>query len=329
MALSEIFTVSIGRDLSVEEVELVQRLSPQGVAKVNSDVAQGANLEQTLAELKVVLQATQKRKALAEGLIPGALLPIVREMGRPLTAEEMVLFTGTSVAALHSQIIRQAMEGEGLEDIVEELAHQHRQRLLQGSARRLADEEGKVVKITPLSPTQLKTADRYGLTVSVTELSERLRLGPGPVVTWFAEEPVNPDKHLSACTLAGPCTPSPRSILKKIPCLPTVDSDASLSPAQCRASRISFGDTVVIEEVLPLAQSLPSTMSVRSSTMSSVRHPFLGLLAVSLSRPGRVAPSSLDEALGVNPKGPWKLPLLKRLFSCHQSPAQPKFHHRY
>eukprot|EP00906_Rhabdomonas_costata_P011972 RCo017054 len=295
MALSEIFTVSIGRDLSVEEVELVQRLSPQGVAKVNSDVAQGANLEQTLAELKVVLQATQKRKALAEGLIPKAMLPIVRKMRRPLTAEEMVLFTGISPGALQFEIASREKEGEDLEDIVEELAHQHRQRLLQGSARRLADEEGKVVKITPLSPTQLKTADRYGLTVSVTELSERLRLGPGPVVTWFAEEPVNPDEGISVCTVTGLCSPSPRSTLKKGPRLPPVAADASPAASQSLSSRVTFSDTV--QDVLGTTWSLSSPISGPSSAMGSPRdrHFFLGLFGVCPFRSGSMPPHYLDK----------------------------------
>eukprot|EP00906_Rhabdomonas_costata_P021487 RCo031199 len=141
MAIAQTFSMALGRELSVEEADLTQQLSPHGVAKINADIAQGANLEQTLAELKVVLQASQKRKALAQSFLPEEMLPVVRHMKRPLTAEEMVLITGTSAAVLHHEIALRTKKGEALEDVVQELAEEHRQRLLQASARRLADEE--------------------------------------------------------------------------------------------------------------------------------------------------------------------------------------------
>eukprot|EP00906_Rhabdomonas_costata_P024091 RCo034673 len=142
MAIAQTLAIALGRELSIDEADLLRQLSPQGVAKINAELAQGNSLEQTLVELKVVLQASQKRKALAQSFLPEEMLSVARQMRRPLTAEEMVLFTGTSVAVLQHDIGLRSKKGETLEDVVQELAEEHRQRLLQGSAQRLADEGG-------------------------------------------------------------------------------------------------------------------------------------------------------------------------------------------
>eukprot|EP00906_Rhabdomonas_costata_P017272 RCo024913 len=102
VAVEQTFSLGMGRELAAEEAELLLLLSR--MAKVNTDLARGVNLEQTLAELKVVLLAAQKRKALIEGLVPKAMLPALMQMRRPLTTEEMVLFAGTSAALLEQEI---------------------------------------------------------------------------------------------------------------------------------------------------------------------------------------------------------------------------------
>ena len=60
---------------------------------------------------------------------------------------------------------------------------------MRGDAKRLANARGKLVRLTHLSPTQLNPSeDAAGLALSITELEncDRLRLGPGPAVTWFS-----------------------------------------------------------------------------------------------------------------------------------------------
>eukprot|EP00906_Rhabdomonas_costata_P012682 RCo018254 len=140
MALSEAFMGSLGRNLSTEEVQLLQILSPQGVAKVNADLAQGINLEMTLAQLKLVHQAADKRKALAEGLLPQTMLSVVGQMTRSLTADEMILFAGVPSATLQHRIVCRTKGGEALDDVVQELAEEHGQAVLRGEAQRLASE---------------------------------------------------------------------------------------------------------------------------------------------------------------------------------------------
>eukprot|EP00906_Rhabdomonas_costata_P028333 RCo040164 len=100
MAIAQTLALALGRELSPDEADLTRQLSPQGIAKINADLTQGANLEQSLAELKLVLQAYLKRKALAGDVVPAHLHRVVSQMKRPLTAEEMVLFAETSAALL-------------------------------------------------------------------------------------------------------------------------------------------------------------------------------------------------------------------------------------
>ena len=50
-------------------------------------------------QLRTVLRATKHRMAIAESLLPKALVPLVQQMARPPTVEEMTLFAGTPSAA--------------------------------------------------------------------------------------------------------------------------------------------------------------------------------------------------------------------------------------
>eukprot|EP00906_Rhabdomonas_costata_P038450 RCo054235 len=155
MVLEEIFAASIGRALSREEEELLQLLSPQGMAKVNSDVSQGANLKLTLVHLKIAFHESKRRMSQVKRLVPEGMLPVVSQMSRSPTSEEMVLLSDVSVSTLQRIINRRTKTGEALEDVLQELAEGHRQWLLQCRAKQLLEMEGRPVFMTPLSPTQL------------------------------------------------------------------------------------------------------------------------------------------------------------------------------
>eukprot|EP00906_Rhabdomonas_costata_P018575 RCo027111 len=159
MALAEIFAGALRRGLTAEEVELLQLLSPQGVAKVNADLAQGVNLELTLVQLRVVCQAAKKSHAVVEARVPPAMRAVVRQMRRSLTADELTLFAGVPPALLQYMITCRTEEGEALDDIVQELAEEHRQKQLHCDAKRVGTEKGRVVLLTQLCPTQLNVFD--------------------------------------------------------------------------------------------------------------------------------------------------------------------------
>ena len=52
---------------------------------------------------------------------------------------------------------------------------------------RLANTEHKPVSVTMLAPTQLRSCDFVEPMVSITKLPSRVRLGPGPLLTWFTD----------------------------------------------------------------------------------------------------------------------------------------------
>eukprot|EP00906_Rhabdomonas_costata_P021175 RCo030770 len=140
MALLCTVTEVLGRELDAQESELLQVLSPQGVAKVNADIAKGIDLEETLAQLSAAFQAAQLRKAEVESCVPGTVHSLVAQMGRPLTTEEMVLFVDVPSDVLANKIHSKWNVGELFEDVVEELADAHRVHQMQRDAKRVAAE---------------------------------------------------------------------------------------------------------------------------------------------------------------------------------------------
>eukprot|EP00906_Rhabdomonas_costata_P012557 RCo018086 len=246
---------ALGRELLTCEVNLLQALSPQGVAKINSDIAKGVSLELTLAELKVVFRAVKHRQALAKSLVPKVLLPVVERMGRSPTLDELVLLAGAPAPSLLSKIDSRTKKGEALEHVLEELSMEYRLELMHSDAQRLTEERGRRACTSYLSPTGLHPTHSIGLTMSIVgdggEPRKRLRVGPSPHVSWFSE-PVQ--GVMTGCTparLSSPSSPSARSALKKGPS-PGVRSSSSL---QLSSSTSTLGPDP--EVCTPCAQPEP------------------------------------------------------------------------
>eukprot|EP00906_Rhabdomonas_costata_P011912 RCo016950 len=222
MALFATVSDALGRELHTFEENLLQALSPQGVAKVNADIAKGVPLEQTLSQLRVAFRASKHRQALAKSSVPKALLPVVQEMSRSPTLDELVLLAGVPASTLLRQLEVRKKKGECLEEVLEELALEHRHTLMQEDIRRLATEKGRPAYLSPLGPTTLSASHSTELTVTMMERdqSQRLRVGPSPVVTWFSE-PVKVQDNLSGCpsvcSITSPTSPTLPSALKRGP----------------------------------------------------------------------------------------------------------------
>eukprot|EP00906_Rhabdomonas_costata_P012589 RCo018132 len=220
MALADAFSEILERDLSANEREMLQLLSPQGMAKVNEDLSQGVDPEQTLSQLLVVFRATKHRQALARCLLPMALAPMLAKMSRPPTVDELAFLAGAcSATLLERQITLRTKKGELVEDVLEELAEQHRQKHLDDEALLLSEEKGMPVTVSPLSPTKLNATDESLLTLSMTEIpgkNGKLRLGPGPLLTWFTLQKAAEDLSESPSLASQDTVPSPRSVLKRV-----------------------------------------------------------------------------------------------------------------
>eukprot|EP00906_Rhabdomonas_costata_P018574 RCo027110 len=343
MALTETFAGALRRDLTVEEVELLQLLSPQGVAKVNADLAQGVNLELTLMQLRMVFHAAKKRHALVEAKVPPSMRSVAGQMRRSLTADELTLFAGVPPAILQHMITCRTEEGESLEDIVQELAEEHRQKQLHCDAKRLGTEKGRVVLLTQLCPTQLNVFDPTGLMVSVTELeqSEKLRVGPGPVTTWFrqsTEDTFEESGSLSSIASQESVCPRP-SLKRRVRRLGHVEGTTSAlgsATAAARAAcyrqgmsvpapevrRVSFGGSVAVEEEEEDAPTGTTGSAPRKRGLFAALSAALRAGAV-LDTPRR-SPPAVGEARREAPKRPPKLPRLKSLFAWRGCPVVPE-----
>lgn len=207
----------LGRDLDTDEKELFQFMSPQGMAKINSDICKGVNLEQTLAEMRIVFECMKRRRQQIEDTLPDSALNVIGRMKRPPSTEEMVLLGDISPSVLLGKINDQLQSGEELEDIIEDLAVAHRQKQLLFDAQRLANAQGLAVSISRLAPTTRPLSGDVMSSNTASFRSNKIRVGLSPVVTWFGEQAKNQTSPPSAgpSPVSSPVgTHSPRSALK-------------------------------------------------------------------------------------------------------------------
>eukprot|EP00906_Rhabdomonas_costata_P001214 RCo001897 len=241
MALSDWVFGALGRELSTGEREMLLALSPQGVAKINADIAKGVSLERTLSQLEEVFRVVKHRQALTKSMVPKTLLPVVGRMGRPPTTDELVLLVGTPATVLLRQLDSRTKKGEVLEDVMEELAEENRLELMRRDALCLADGKGVRARLNFLSPTGLHPSCSFGLTVSLVEAGsqKRPRVGPSPHVSWFSD-PVQ-GTLVGCAALSSPASIALPSTLKKAlrPALQYNSSTSTLGPESDTSSPCS------------------------------------------------------------------------------------------
>eukprot|EP00906_Rhabdomonas_costata_P014994 RCo021513 len=148
-----VFEQALDRELFPEELTVLTALSPQGVAKVNSDLSRGSDLQMTLEELMSAYCDLQQRRNLAARQVPLDRKAIARRISRPLTADELVLLSEVPPLVLTGQIGLQLQKGELLEDILEEMAHDHRLKQLAVDAQMLSLSQPLTVAVSRLAPT--------------------------------------------------------------------------------------------------------------------------------------------------------------------------------
>eukprot|EP00906_Rhabdomonas_costata_P013932 RCo019961 len=303
MALLDTISETLGRELHASEKDLLMRLSPQGIAKVNADIAKGASLDLTLFQLKVVSRATKNREALAQSMVPKALLPVMNAMSRPPTTDELVLLAGVPSATLLRQLEVRTKKGEVVEDILEELAEEHRLEVMRNDAQQLVEEKGRSACITYLSPTGVHPTLCAALSVSVTEGGSpgKIRVGPNPVLSWFCEpaqvtlaDGATGEAQLE-CSVAMSATPASPSVLRKgsrRPRTAPLQGCTSVGSSPCTFAsiippaelRVSFRTTLDVEGVSVPAETsrkrrpLASRPAATGSRKDSVPEVFLGRL---------------------------------------------------
>jgi hypothetical protein len=252
---------ALGRELDSEEKELFQYMSPQGMAKMNSDVCKGVNLEHTLAEMRIVFQSMKRRRQQIESTLPETAQGIISRMKRPPSTDEMVLLGDVPPSTLLGKINDQLQAGEEMDDIVEDLAVAHRQKQLLFDAQRLANAQGLAVSISRLAPTTRPLMGNVMASNTASFRSNKIRVGLSPIVLWFDEQVKEESPSTPTFALTSPINSpvyTPRSALKHnrrnspLHTFPTQDSFNSISCLDTdseheRASQVSFSPQAIAD----------------------------------------------------------------------------------
>eukprot|EP00906_Rhabdomonas_costata_P004682 RCo006917 len=196
--------VGLGRPLTKEEVELVRHLTPQGIAKLNGDRSAGMSLEQSLAELRLVREAAQERRSALQAMLSGAAREIVAQMGRPPTADELVLLVNARPSAIEFALQEGRAQKRPVEMVIEELAVEFKQELFLAEADALSRlHSGLEIHLRRLSPTAMpELFDRMSLSVAAVR-NGFLGVGFNPVAVWFR----CPEEGLEPAPCSNPLHP--------------------------------------------------------------------------------------------------------------------------
>eukprot|EP00906_Rhabdomonas_costata_P013846 RCo019844 len=232
MSSPSLIAQALGRELSSEEREFFAMLSPQGVAKINRDIARGNPLEGTLAELREVFEQAKQRRAEVQGGLPQAAQGLLSRLSRPATTEEMVLLSEKPICELMCVVNQRLNSGEDFDDILADLAEVHRQKRLTYDAQRLADAQGLAVSVSRLAPTSSPRKGDILSPTAATISASKIRVGLSPLATWFEEHPSEIFDSLERAT-TSPGTPICGSPAK---CSPSIDCSALPKCASLTAS---------------------------------------------------------------------------------------------
>eukprot|EP00906_Rhabdomonas_costata_P034522 RCo048578 len=193
MEASQTLSQQLGRPLTALEGDVLRSLSAQGMARLNQDMISGANLENTLAELSVLFLALQCRhkQLLGAGPLSEVGRAIAAQMARAPSTVELLLLRSETPGPILRQICEQLAKGDGLEDIMEDLAHTHLVERLGAEAQALAGPLGYSAGVTRLAPTRVDlTKLDIGCSAAavVDPARRRVRVGPCPMLAWFDEK---------------------------------------------------------------------------------------------------------------------------------------------
>jgi hypothetical protein len=179
----------LGRHLDSNEEEVVQHISPQGIAKINRDAIKGISLEQTMADITTAFGYMKQRRQEVEGSLPQTAQDVLSLMRRPPSTDEMAMLvdipTPLVLAKIHQQM--QLQKGDAFEDVVEELASNYRHHQLVNNAKILSNLRGLPISLIKLAPTMPPTSANLTAANMAKFKADRIYMGPSPIAVWFDE----------------------------------------------------------------------------------------------------------------------------------------------
>eukprot|EP00906_Rhabdomonas_costata_P019066 RCo027748 len=153
-ALAPFLEQLLQRPLSDEETTLLEALSPEGVAKVNVDMGRGVDISKTLEQLRTAHRHLKQRRATLEAQLCSKGRSVVGLLSRPPTTDELALLVETPVEEVLKKLQDRFAAGESLEDVMEELAQEHKYQALGRDARFCSTVMRRKVSLHALAPTE-------------------------------------------------------------------------------------------------------------------------------------------------------------------------------
>eukprot|EP00906_Rhabdomonas_costata_P014167 RCo020378 len=190
--------VALPREVTEEELHMLQLLTPQGMAKVNADLARGVDMETTLHELQAVLRDVESRREETQRALPEEAQALLRSMDRPPTGAELTMLKEVPPTQMLLRINLRLQAGECFTDAVESLAAVYLDCRLAGSAQRLSSVEHRPVTLSRLCPTAVPTTGNPVSPTMVKPSANGMRVGLSPVATWFDELVMIPPRCASS-----------------------------------------------------------------------------------------------------------------------------------
>lgn len=249
--------IELGRALDSAEEEVVQHISPQGIAKINRDTIKGISCEKTLADITTAFGYMKKRRLEVAECLPQAAHDVIALMRRPPSTDEMAMLADIPAPYILAKIAEQLnlQKGDEFEDVVEELATAYRHQQLLNNARALSNLKGLPISLIKLAPTSSPTAANLTAANMAKFGTDRIYIGPSPIAVWFDELPkeqeqtyITSDSSSSSRSITPPLTPTPVVGVLKKPnstrfCLTAPGGngcDGVISPVLSRRSSVSF-----------------------------------------------------------------------------------------
>eukprot|EP00906_Rhabdomonas_costata_P002793 RCo004341 len=176
-AVKHFFREHLRRGLTWDEERLLTQLSPQGMAKVNTDLSRGVPASDTLRSLTAAFRLFERFQKRALAALSPEATALRERLARPLTAAELCLLTKWPGRRL-SESTAQYLE---MEDLFEEMAHDLFVQQVEQESSGLTNILGRPMIVTLLAPTAVD--GDCGLTLVAG--GKELRVGPSPASVWF------------------------------------------------------------------------------------------------------------------------------------------------
>eukprot|EP00906_Rhabdomonas_costata_P037241 RCo052361 len=298
--------LELRRALSKEEKALLAMLSPEGIAKINVDLDRGIGAGKTLDELWVASAHLKQRRALLETqMSPTAKKVAGQLLRRPLTTDELALLVeGSPEVVLEALQARCSTAGESMDDVLEELASEHKYEALRRDALLCSDRLRQDVNIRALAPIE-SVPGKYVSGLNCLRLSRGSAVVcPSAAAAWFQEkQPAvrsedGGDSSPGRRALDGSAT-SPRESDSASPRVPRPPSDGALSSGRYVRS-VSFPQVQrgPAPHPPPGSSSLPQ---IRRATVFSAHSPSYGDGTLrSLGSPGAASLPAVSRAATEN-----------------------------